>query len=54
MVLGIVWLVRQLRSPADGRLRPLHDAQRELEVRYARDEVDRETYLAMRDDLGRR
>lgn len=54
LVLGIIWLVRQLRSPADARGGPRPDAQRELEMRYARGEVDRETYLAMRDDLARR
>jgi putative membrane protein len=49
LVLGIVWLSRQLGSPgnqsADG------DALRELELRYARGDIDRDTYLAMRDDL---
>lgn len=54
LVLGIVWLVRQLQgsterghSPASGS-----GALRELQMRYARGEIDRDTYLAMRDDLS--
>jgi putative membrane protein len=51
LVLGIVWLSRQLGSP--GRESPGGEALRELELRYARGEIDRDTYLAMRDDLRR-
>ena len=56
LVLGIVWMLRQLQSsPAAGRL-PVsaRGAVWELELRYARGEIDRDTYLAMRDDLDRR
>lgn len=47
---GIVWLVRQL-GRQDGRGRRDRSAIAELELRYARGEVDRETYLAIRRDL---
>lgn len=55
LVLAIVWLVRQLFG---GQREP--DAERtsgaleELESRYARGEVDRDTYLTIRADLTRR
>jgi putative membrane protein len=49
LVLGIVWLSRQIGSPR--RQSPDGEALRELELRYARGEIDRDTYLAMRDDL---
>lgn len=54
LVLGILWLVRQLQSSAD----PAHSrvqgsgALRQLEMRYARGEIDRDTFLSMRDDLS--
>ena len=54
LVLGIVWIVRQLQSPARGQPSPSEsDPRRELELRYARGEIDRDTYRAMRDDLRR-
>lgn len=54
LLLGIVWLVRQLRSPARGQSSPSEsDPLRELELRYARGEIDRDAYLAIRDDLRR-
>lgn len=54
LVLGIVWLIRQLQSPARAESPPPDtDALRELELRYARGELERDTYLAMRDDLRR-
>lgn len=50
VALGIVWLARRLgreaQPPRQGR-----SALTELELRYARGEVDRETYLAIRRDL---
>lgn len=49
VVVGIVWFVRRLSRddvhPRGG------SALAVLEVRYARGEVDRETYLAIRRDL---
>lgn len=53
LVLGIIWLVRQLQSsPVRGILPAAGSgALREVELRYARGEIDRDTYLAMRDDL---
>jgi putative membrane protein len=52
VVLGIIWLIRRLgldrAGPSNGRARSAVD---ELELRYARGEVDRSTYLQMRDDL---
>lgn len=56
LVLGIVWLVRHAQAPrlAGGRTPSESGARHELEMRYARGEIDRETYLVMRDDLGRR
>ncbi len=54
LVLGIVWLVRQLRPPARGQSSTSEsDPLRELELRYARGEIERDIYLAMRDDLRR-
>lgn len=50
IVVGITWLVRQLGTK-DGRRRPERSAIAELELRYARGEVDRETYVAIRRDL---
>lgn len=52
-VVGLVWLVRQLGR--EGSRRRLADKTpiEELELRYARGEVDRETFLAIREDLER-
>lgn len=50
LVVGIVWLVRQL-GRQEGRRRGDPSAIAEIELRYARGEVDRETYLAIRRDL---
>jgi putative membrane protein len=53
VVLGIVWLVRRLsvgEARGDGGARSALD---ELEMRYARGEIDRTTYLQMKDDLTR-
>ncbi len=51
-VVGLVWLVRQVGRDGRGRRR-LADrtAIEELELRYARGEVDRDTYRAIREDL---
>lgn len=52
IVVGIVWLVRELGDARERERRPRRrSAVAELEVRYARGEVDRETYLAIRRDL---
>jgi putative membrane protein len=54
VVLGIVWLVRRLSSEGSGHSRgPARSAREELELRYARGEIDRTTYLQMRDDLNK-
>lgn len=60
LVVGIVWLVRQVSSnggrPSDHQ-QPLSPgsgsgtAREELDRRYARGEISREEYLAIRDDL---
>lgn len=50
VVVGIVWLVRQLGHDGSRRW-PERSAIAALELRYARGEVDRETYLAIRHDL---
>jgi putative membrane protein len=53
-IVGVVWLVRQLGRDGHGRRRPAgRTAIEELELRYARGEVDRETFLAIREDLER-
>jgi len=50
-VLAIIWLVRQLtRHPGGGAASADH-VMRELELRYARGEIDRETFLKIRKDL---
>ena len=55
VVLGIVWLVRHLGAGSTGpSLGPNRSALDELEMRYARGEIDRSTYLQMQDDLKRR
>jgi putative membrane protein len=55
VVLGIIWLVRRLSSesstPGGGAPR---SAIEELEMRYARGEIDRTVYLQMQDDLKKR
>ena len=52
VVLGIVWLVRHLGTGAAGSAGGAgRSALDELEMRYARGEVDRSTYLQMQDDL---
>jgi len=60
LVVGIVWLVRQVSSnggrPTDHRQPPSTGAgsgtaREELDRRYARGEISREEYLAIRDDL---
>jgi putative membrane protein len=54
VIVGVVWLVRQLvRDGRGGRRIASRTAIEELELRYARGEVDRETYLAIREDLER-
>lgn len=50
VIVGIAWLVRQLGRDAD-RQRPGRTALTDLELRYARGEIDRDTYLAIRRDL---
>lgn len=53
VVIGIVWLARLL-SREGSRLRSgQRNAIEELELRYARGEVDRETFQAIRADLER-
>jgi len=53
-IVGVVWLVRQLGRDGQGRRRAAgRSAIEELELRYARGEVDRETFLAIREDLER-
>jgi len=54
VIVGVVWLVRQLGRDGHGRRRPaVRSAIEELELRYARGEVDREAFLAIREDLER-
>jgi putative membrane protein len=54
VIVGVVWLVRQLGRDGQGRRRPAtRTAIEDLELRYARGEVDRETFLAIREDLER-
>lgn len=51
LIAGVVWLFRML---GDGRGSGPSSALEALEVRYARDEIDRDEYLQRRDDLQRR
>jgi putative membrane protein len=54
VVLGIIWLVRHLGAGSPGANGgPNRLALDELEMRYARGEIDRSTYLQMQDDLKR-
>jgi putative membrane protein len=53
VVLGIVWLVRRLSSDGSSN-HVTRSAIDELEVRYARGEIDRTTYLQTREDLDKR
>jgi uncharacterized membrane protein len=53
VVLGIVWLVRKLGSDTSNN-RAAPPAIDELELRYARGEIDRTTYLQMLEDLKKR
>lgn len=50
-VVGIIWITRHLLA---GRARGTDErsqALEQLDLRYARGDIDRETYIAMRDDL---
>lgn len=49
LIAGIVWLVRSLTSDRDTGGRP--GAIEQLEIRYARGEIDRDEFLQRRDDL---
>ena len=52
LVLAVIWLARQLSGgQREGDTRRTSGALEELELRYARGEVDRDTYLTMRKDL---
>lgn len=52
VVLGIIWLVRHLSAPGQAsRTGGARTALDELELRYARGEIDRSTYQQMREDL---
>lgn len=53
-IAGVAWLLRQTGRNGRGRSRlRKRTAIDELELRYARGEVDRETFLAIREDLER-
>lgn len=49
LIAGIVWLVRNLTG--DRHTTGRSGAIEQLEVRYARGEIDRDEYLQRRDDL---
>jgi putative membrane protein len=51
IVLTIVWLALRLRRDDRDGVRPASSALGELELRYARGEIDREAYLQIRSDL---
>lgn len=51
VVLGIVWLVRKLNADGASGGGRARSALEEVELRYARGEIDRTTYQQMRDDL---
>lgn len=54
-VLGIIWMIRHFGAGSQGRgAGPNRSALDELEMRYARGEIDRSTFLQMQDDLKRR
>ena len=52
LVLAIVWLVRQLFGQQRHSTSGPNGALEELELRYARGEIDRDSYLAIRADLA--
>jgi putative membrane protein len=52
LVVGAIWLARTLTAGGAGRAGdPAADAKRELDLRYARGDLDREEYLQRRADL---
>jgi putative membrane protein len=54
VIVGILWLMREGGQDSSGRRRRQDRiAIAELELRYARGEVDRETFLAVGEDLER-
>lgn len=57
IVAGVVYLVRALPNPRDGagerQSQNGSSAQRILDERYARGEIDRDDYIRRRDDLER-
>lgn len=51
-VVAIVWIARRRPSgPSAGHAQSRSDALEQAGVRYARGEIDRETYITIRDDL---
>lgn len=50
VIAGVVWLVHTL---AQNRWPPRRSAMDELDLRYARGEIDRDAYLDRREDLER-
>lgn len=55
LILGVVWLATRLFDGERRRLSPDngHTALRDTELRYARGDIDRETFINMREDLRR-
>lgn len=54
VIVGVVWFVRPVGQNDGGRRRTSsRTAIEELESRYARGEIDRDTFVTMRDDLER-
>ena len=51
IIVVVIWLVARLRGDSPANRGPGSGARDELDVRYARGELDRETYLQMRRDL---
>ena len=54
IIVAIVWLALRLRHDDREGVRPASSALNELDGRYARGEIVRETYLQMRRDLDAR
>jgi putative membrane protein len=54
IVVAVVWLIVRLRADSRAIGARGSGARNELDARYARGEVDRDTYLQMRRDLDGR
>lgn len=52
VIAATIWLVRSWRIPPEPRRSPMGPARAQLDLRYARGEMEREEYLRRKRDLS--